>query len=385
VSTDRPKARRHFARPSWRIATRDVEAYITETGGHLGPVTFDRRGRQIQPYSVAPWTLKASDRTEPPVINALRGDFFCLPFGGNETAYRGEQHPPHGETANKRWRLNSITKTSERIEFHASMATKVRPGRIDKHISLREGHAAVYCRHVISKMSGRTTLGHHAMLRFPEPDASAVISTSPFKYGQVIPVAPEQPENLGYSLLEPGSRFRSLRKVRTITGTTTDLSRYPARRGFEDLAMILSDPDAEFAWTAVTFTAQRYVWFALKDPRILAGTVFWSSNGGRHYPPWSSRHVNVMGLEEVTSYFAYGLSDSVKPNDLSRHGFKTSVTLNPQHPTTVNYIMAVATVPRTFDRLRRIRRTGSGVTLTADSGVRVDVPLDVDFLYASNR
>ena len=37
------------------------------------------------------------DRSQPPVIRVLRGDFFCMPFGGNEGSFRGERHLVHGE------------------------------------------------------------------------------------------------------------------------------------------------------------------------------------------------------------------------------------------------------------------------------------------------
>src|ERR1035438_6283390 len=69
--------------PSWRLASSSVEAFVTELGGHLGPITFDRKGRKLQPYSVAPWAEEETDPSLPSIIKALRGDFFCLPFGGN--------------------------------------------------------------------------------------------------------------------------------------------------------------------------------------------------------------------------------------------------------------------------------------------------------------
>jgi len=84
--------------PSWRLASTDVEAFVTEMGGHLGPVTFDRKGRKLQPYSVAPWAEEQTDPSLPPILKALRGDFFCLPFGGNATPFGREKHPVHGET-----------------------------------------------------------------------------------------------------------------------------------------------------------------------------------------------------------------------------------------------------------------------------------------------
>jgi len=70
-----------------------------------------------------------------------------------------------------------------------------------------------------------------------------------------------------------------------ITGQCTDLSKYPARRGFEDLVMIVSDPSVRLDWTAAAFPTLGYVWFGLKDVKVLRNTVFWFSNGGRHYAP----------------------------------------------------------------------------------------------------
>jgi hypothetical protein len=99
-----------LGQPSWRLASTEVEAFVTETGGHLGPVTFDRRGRKIQPLSVAPWAEEEFDPPLRPVIKVLRGDFFCLPFGGNATPFRNEQHPVHGETANARWQFESLAR-----------------------------------------------------------------------------------------------------------------------------------------------------------------------------------------------------------------------------------------------------------------------------------
>src|SRR5437870_12966645 len=99
----KPAKKTILGQPSWRMATTNVEAFVTEIGGQLGPVTFDRRRRRIQPLSVAPWATEKLDRSTPPIIKVLRGDFFCLPFGGNSTPYHGERHPIHGETANKKW------------------------------------------------------------------------------------------------------------------------------------------------------------------------------------------------------------------------------------------------------------------------------------------
>lgn len=372
-----------LGQPSWRLASTDVEAFVTQLGGHLGPVTFDRSGRRLQPYAVAPWAEEEPDPELPAILRALRGDFFCLPFGGNSRPFEDEHHPIHGETANAPWTFESVQEADGQATLHLSLKTKVRRGHVDKFITLIHGHNAVYSRHVVGGMKGAMCFGHHAMLRFPDRPASGVVSTSAFVHGQVFVEPTEKPEQRGYSMLKPGAMFTTLEAVPTITGERTDLSRYPARRGFEDIVMIVSETEVPFAWTAVTFPRERYVWFALKDPRVLRSTVFWLSNGGRHYPPWNGRHVNVLGLEEVTSFFHLGLAESAHMNGVSEAGHATAVVLQPERPLCVHTIMAVATIPPGFDRVATIEVSpggAEGVTLRAASGKAVAVPLHVEFL-----
>jgi hypothetical protein len=373
-----------YGQPSWRLASSSVEAFVTELGGHLGPITFDRKNRKLQPYSVAPWAEEQTDPSLPAIIKALRGDFFCLPFGGNASSFGAERHPVHGETANARWQFRSLESREGRSCLHLTLKTKVRPGQVDKRIWVVDGQNTVYSQHVVTGMSGPMNLGHHAMLKFPDSPGSGFVSTSRFVYGQVFPQAFELPENRGYSWLKPGAEFKSLEKVPTQSGQTADLTRYPARRGFEDLVMLVSDAEAPFAWTAVSFPRERYVWFALKDPRVLRETVFWLSNGGRHYPPWNSRHINVMGLEEVTSYFHLGLAESARKNPISRKGFPTRLVLNPSKPLVVPYIMGMAGIPAGFDRVVSIR-AGRGkrtILLKSASGKQAQAAVDVSFLQA---
>ena len=377
-----PNTQRIHGQDSWPLATKDTELWLTQLGGQLGPVTFDRQRRPWQPFSVAPWCEEPAAAELPPILRVLRGDFFCLPFGGNARAFRGEQHPIHGETANGSWELVAATQEGKRQSLHARLQTRVRAGTVHKIISLVEGHSAVYCRHVITGMKGPMSFGHHAMIRFPDEPGSGVISTSRFVHGQVFIEPTERPEQRGYSCLKPGATFRTLARVPTVFGGTADLTSYPARRGYEDIAMIFADPQASLAWTAVTFPRERRVWLALRDPRVLTGTILWHSNGGRHYPPWNGRHVNVLGLEDVTTYFHLGLAESVRQNPFSAQGLRTCVTLRADQPFTVNYIMAATSVPAGFRRVSRVSaaRDGQSVELADPDGRRTVVPLEVAFL-----
>ena len=144
--------------------------------------------------------------------------------------------------------------------------------------------------------------------------------------------------------------------------------------------MLVSDPRLPFAWTAVTFPEQRYVWFALKDPAVLRFTLLWFSNGGRHYPPWNGRHTEVMGLEEVTSYFHYGLAESLAKNSFNQRGFPTTVELSKSNPTTVRYVMAVQAIPRGFDAVNDITLRAGQAILHSKNGKKIAAPMDTSFL-----
>lgn len=369
---------------SWHLAIPSVEAYLTQQGGHLGPILFHFKDRTIAPYALCPWAEEDADEALPPVLKVLRGDFFCMPFGANDAVFQGENHPPHGETANNLWELESLRQAGDTMTLRASLDTSVRPGHVDKWISLHSGHHAVYVRHLISGMKGPMSLGHHAMLKFPDTLGSGIVTTSPFLYAQTAPQPFELPEDQGYSFLQPGASFSSLADVPTITGQSTDLRRYPARKGYEDLVMLVSDPSVDFAWTAVTFPEEGYVWFALKDPLILKQTVFWLSNGGRYYPPWNGRHTSVMGLEEVTSFFHYGLLQSAESNSLADQGYATCFHLDITVPMDVRYIMAVAEIPEDFDCVETISMglEDGAVLLRSASGTEVSVRLNLTFLQS---
>ncbi|MDR0534536.1 MAG: hypothetical protein LBH01_11345 [Verrucomicrobiales bacterium] len=362
---------------SWIIKNAVVEAAVTQQAGHLGPVRFRVGGRWIEPFDLAPWAGEKLPAGTPQILRVLRGDFFCMPFGGNETPYHQEQYPPHGETANKKWRLASGNDHALQLV----MNTAIRKGRVRKTIGLVPGQTALYCQHVISGMSGPMSFGHHAILKLPKPEAGRV-SVSRFHFGQVLPQVFEQSVQGGYSILKPGAKFNSLRRVPRSDGKFADLSVYPAREGYEDLTLLATDPELPFGWTAVTVPDEGYVWFALKDPRVLPSTVFWMSNGGRHYAPWSSRHRHAIGLEEVCSYFHLGLAESARRNHLNRAGIPTCAQLDPRQPLTVNYIMAVAAIPRGFDCVKDIRpdATGKGLKLIAQSGKSANAKMELSFL-----
>ena len=349
------------------MAARGVEAFVTHAGGHLAPITFDLNGQYVQPMQVSPWAVSGEAAGQPEVLRVLRGDFFCLPFG---------DPTPHGTPANGTWSLDAIDDGGRTLR--ASIALD-EGGRVDKTVRLVDGHAAVYQRHKVSAEVGPTSFGHHATLAFPDELGCARISTSPFARGQTFLEPTESPEKGGYSALKPAAAFDDLARVPLAAGGTADLTRYPARRGFEDIVQVFADsaaPGWPLAWSAASVARAGYCWFSLRDARVLTGTLLWHSNGGRHYAPWNGRHRNVLGIEDVTANFHLGRDASVGPNAATDAGLRTAAP----GPLDVRYIFGVAPIGPDFGRVADIRPEGDGVALTDEHGTGVKVEIDVGHL-----
>ncbi len=336
----------------------------------------------VQPFSVAPWVPREIGPEVPGVLRNLRGDFFCLPFGGNDTPWRGEHHPVHGETAEGGWRLVSCVQSNGATELIARMRTQVRPGVITKRVRLVACQTVLYCSHEIEGMDGPMCLGHHAILRFPDDEGAGRITSSGFRFGQVPPAPFENPVHGGYPSLRRGAVFRDLRRVPSAFGGYADLTRYPARQGFDDLVLLATCPSRPIAWIAVAFPKEGYLWFALKNPKQLASTILWHSNGGRHYPPWNGRHRHVLGLEEVTAYFHLGLAASARRNSLSRRGVPTTLTLQRDHTLRIPYVMGVTAIQRGFDAVRRVCFGRDHLVFVSASGKEVRQSVDLAFFSA---
>ncbi|WP_455854069.1 hypothetical protein [Ensifer canadensis] len=88
---------------------------VQSLGGMLGPVTFLLPdGRQVSPLHVAPWGSDPDRTTLPPILQELRGEWPCVPFGSDGSrplpkgwSDAGETFAgadvPHGHGSNAHW------------------------------------------------------------------------------------------------------------------------------------------------------------------------------------------------------------------------------------------------------------------------------------------
>ena len=371
--------------PSFIVSTKQVELAVTEFGGHMAPVTFFRDSdNPVQPYYISPWQDEKGPAMPVPVLVPLRGDFFCLPFGGNSDVVSGEKHPPHGEVAGSKWKQVGTKKSGDVTTFTLSIEPEVRRGKVTKELSLIDNQNVVYSRNTIEGFAGKVPLGHHATLAMPDKEGSVRLAASPFRFGMTNPGLFSDPKQREYQSLLPGAKWSSLSKVPMAwkEEPDADLTKLPARQGFADLILLANESWEKTnspAWMTATFTDGGYLWFSLKDPAVLSSTVFWIENHGRHGHPWNGRN-NCLGLEVVTAYFADGLAASINENSLNKDGVATSVELKASQPTSVNYIQGVVKVPAGFDIVKTLEFAPGQVTFVSASSQRVTAPVRHEFL-----
>ncbi|TVQ27796.1 MAG: hypothetical protein EA383_01840 [Spirochaetaceae bacterium] len=338
---------------SWMVETNTIQAWVTEQGGMMAPVTFRLpSGRTVEPYYVAPW-YDENREVEPAVLGPLRGDFFCLPFGA-DNAVGSEDHQPHGESAYATWRLLERASHDDAQTLSLGIDYQACAGSITKNLHFSEGHAVIRTEHVIRGFSGRYPLGHHATLHGGSGGAIWRIYTAPFDYGATDPSFVEPAAGGEYHALEPGVSFDSLDSIPTRWKGVADAdgSRFPARRGFIDLYAVYrtppDEPEKRIAWSAAYNRDEHYLWFSVKDASVLPATVFWVENGGRHQAPWDGRN-SCIGIEETCTYFAAGRRESVDDNDVSRRGIPTAVSLDADRRTVIRTVQGVLEIPEEPD------------------------------------
>ena len=380
-----PNTRTIHSQPSFVVSTPQVELAVTELGGHMAPVTFFRSSaKPVRPYHVSPWQDEKPSAMPAPVLNALRGDFFCMPFGGNSDLLAGEKHPPHGEIVGEKWKYVGTTKSADVTTLTMSIETRVRRGEVTKELSLVADQNVVYSKHIINGFTGNVPLGHHATLAMPDKEGSVRLASSAFRLGMTYPGIFSDPKQREYQSLLPGARWTTLAKVPVAWKgePDADLTRLPARQGHADLVQVVNEPWEKTngpAWMTATFTDAGYLWFSLKDADVLNSTVFWIENRGRHGHPWNGRN-NCLGLEDVTSFFADGLKASTSDNILNKEGVATSVKLEGTKPTIVYYIQGVVKIPDGFEMVKSLEFAPGEVTFVSTTGKRVTTKVRHAFL-----
>jgi hypothetical protein len=317
-------------------------ASVQALGGMLGPVTFLLPdGRQVSSLHVAPWFDDPGRTTQPPILQELRGEWPCVPFGSDTPralpdgwSATGETFDgagvPHGHSSNTEWVFTNVDAQSITLTCDYPDTHPIR--RLTRTIAADpQAPALNFTLTVEARRPCRLPIGLHPTLRLPITGTARLYPPT-FREGRVFPLDVEP----GQGLLQPGAIFAELDAVPNRTGTTRSLADLPLPENTEELVQLcgvtggfrLNHPEG---WT-VTLD-----WDTEHFPSLL----LWISNRGRSYAPWNTRHV-ALGVEPVSAAFDLGPAVSTAPNPISAKGIATSRAFDPEQPFTTRYRIGVA-------------------------------------------
>ena len=322
---------------AWSHGVVTVEAL----GGMIGPTAFVLPdGRQVSPFHIAPWFAEPLPPGLPGILQGLRGEWPCVPFGADApralppgwqsdgVSFDGAD-VPHGHSSNVDWQFRDPTPDAIDLTCPYPDAHPIK----SLHRSVRPdpGAAALdFTLTVQARRPCRLPFGLHPTFRLPRTDTAELIAPA-FREGRVFPVAVERS-----SRLSPDATFRSLNAVPARNGPPVSLTHLPLSGDSEDLVQLCGvSGDTLLRYPAEGFQV-RLTWNTDHFPSVL----LWLSNRGRSHAPWNSRHV-ALGIEPVCSAFDLGPAVSTAANPIAISGVATAMAFTPDHPFTTSYRIAV--------------------------------------------
>ena len=375
------KSEAHGAQ-GWLMTGTNVELFLTEQGGQHAPGSFRLdNGKTVQPFYLSPWQERKPDLSSIPLLQYLRGDFFCLPFGGNAEAVCGHQYQCHGETSACDWHFVSENRADSSTVFEFAQEGKVLPTHVTKRIELKDGQSALYLKHTVTGFDGKMPYGHHAILKMPAANEKMYFSCGKFDLGMTPTSIFSDPANWEYQYLASGEEFTSLEALPTLfkRPATWDYSVYPSPVGYTDLFALLKKPSDTPAWSAAAYADAGYLYYSLKNAAELPSTTIWVANSGRYEEPWNGISSNF-AIEETCSDFADGWKPSIEENALTRKGWTTCGEFRADQPKSVRLIQGVVAIPAGFTKVATADFRPGKVVFTDVNGLTATAAVDWQYL-----
>ncbi|HEV7308204.1 hypothetical protein [Ensifer sp.] len=320
---------------------------VQSLGGMLGPVLFLLPdGRQVSPLHIAPWGNDPEREILPDILQELRGEWPCVPFGSDADralpagwSAIGESFDgagvPHGHGSNVHWTWGDCDERQITLECAYPGNHPVRSLR--RRIEPDPNAAAIdITLEIEARWPCRLPIGLHPTFRLSPRPGSVVIEPGSYDRVWSFPGDVEP----GAALFAPSQQWPSLGKVDTRGGATVDAARVPLAEDVEDLLQ-LSGIDGSIALhhRDEGFRA-RLSWQKEHFPSVL----LWYSNRGRKAYPWNGRHV-ALGVEPIASAFDLGPAISAGVNPLSASGVATTIAFEPGQTFTTRYRLSAEAAP----------------------------------------
>jgi hypothetical protein len=309
------------------------------------------------PLYVAPWRDEAEVQADPAVAQVdkrLAGDFFCMPFGRDDV----HGHPIHGPTANAPW---SVLRSEGNRASFVNGLPKLGDAAVVKEITLVD--ECLLQRHMIDKGAGEITFAHHPIVHMAE---GGRVSFSAKRAAMTDPVS--QHEGANYWAL---SQMRGDLHFELEGGGQWDGRTYPAGHVVEDFCTLIEARGNTLGWTCVMRNAEDDMLLVLKDPVMMPVTMLWIANGARDFPPWNSRNVGVLGIEDGRAMGGQGLAAACDDNALTAMDVPTTLPLGRPH--TIRHAMVSLPRPPGWSEVVAVTLSKGTLTLREASGAEIAV------------
>ncbi len=329
---------------SVRFEAPRVAGEVQPLGGMLAPAVFDLGGRSVQPFAVAPWADESGTERLPGIMQRLRGEWPCVPFGmphtrrdlpADWTAGLADLAPvddePHGHGSNHLWTLTpeSASGVLAAIGYPADHPIRwlERTVRGDGALPAIDLTLTVHARRDVS-----LPIGLHPTFRLPDDRRGARLELGDAACAWTFPVDAEP----GRSRFAPDQRGVPTGALALSAGGSADLSALDLSGDSEDLVLVTGLPGR----IALANHAEGYRVTVTWDATALPGCLLWISNQGRRFAPWNGRF-RALGIEPIAAPFDLGTTYAASENHpLALSGFRGSVGFKAGRPWTTAYRIA---------------------------------------------
>lgn len=316
---------------------------VQSLGGMLGPVVFILPdGRTVSPLHVAPWGNDPQRQVLPVILQELRGEWPCIPFGSDAArslpsgwSAAGQSFKsadvPHGYGSNTHWAWSACDDRKISLICRYPEHHPIRLLR--RHIEPDQQHAAVDITLDIEvRQACRLPIGLHPTFRLPLRQGAVRIEPGSYERVYSFPGDIEP----GAALFAPDRTWTSLSNIETRSGALIDATRVPMASEGEDLLQLIgSDGHVTLHYLEEEFRA-RLSWQREHFPSLL----LWFSLRGRRAYPWNGRHL-ALGVEPVASAFDLGPCVSTGDNPISQAGTPTSMAFASDQVFSTRYRISV--------------------------------------------
>jgi len=311
----------------WQLVWNHGKVAVQPLGGMVDVEFQLPSGKTVSSMYRAPWIGEPLGQDVPAMLQRLRGDWFCVPFGaghpvpGLASRWKTGHEPEagglvHGYGSHNKWsilRLNNLEMVVV-IEYPANHPIR----RLERTIRPSPGKCMV-CFDLSIEVRDNVTLpiGLHPTFKLPSEPGSIRLQPGGFSFGLTYP-GDFEPGAYG---LKPDALFDSIEKVPDRNLNPLDLSRLPLEGDSENLVQ-LCGVDGRFDLVNEKGKYRiRLQWV----PEHFPSCVVWISNRGRKFAPWNGRNLAV-GIEPVCSAFEMGTVVSKNSNPISDSGIPTCIS-----------------------------------------------------------